>query len=333
MKSFSKFRLDSHWLGFIVIAFALYGCVEQETGQSSLMQTKTAVKTATVVVTTTNNLPSPTTVINTPLPTPTTTKVIITQAPTNKLGIIDESISPDRRWKAIVSLNMVDGERRSIFTVANDGDKIEWVVEDNPFSDIAVGGGSFPVPYYWSKNGQYLYFTHTSSGDGCFAGGEHKGWDLQRLDLATGGVEQISPNGGSWISISPDESSFAYLVYAKQGITLRNIQTGEENTFDLLVQQEEVGMEIDQRYIVWSPDSNALVYVVMAGVCDFRPESYFNWLIFVDLKTTVQKILLEKDERGLVPISWVDENRILFRDGNQQLWWMNLETGEMISTK
>jgi hypothetical protein len=68
----------------------------------------------------------------------------------------------------------------------------------------------------------------------------------------------------------------------------------------------------------------------MAGVCDHEPESYFNWLVQVDLETGKQRILFEKDERGFVPLSWPEADKVLIRNGGGQLWWLNPTTKEII---
>jgi len=261
------------------------------------------------------------------------TKAITPTSPVPKKVIIDESFSPDRRWIATVIRSHENGEVRVIFKVELDYDGVIWIVEDVPYEDVPAHYFLFPVPFYWSKDGRYLFYTHAGSGDGCFGGGNHEGWDLFKLDLTTGETVQVLPNGGSWISLSPDEVYFAYFFYTKQGITLLNMNSGDINSLDLMVRQEDVGWEIDQRYIVWSPDSKRLVYVVMAGVCDYTVESYFNWLVLVDVQNLTQKVILGKDERGLVPINWIEENKILFRDSNHQLWLMDLETKELYPLK
>lgn len=248
--------------------------------------------------------------------------------PTPERRIVRDGLSPNRRWRAFVILEFVDGEERSIFYVVND-EAVIWIVEDIPYVDIHVSGFPFPEPFYWTTNGQYLYFTHQSSGDGCFAGGRHRGTGLLRLDLATGNVVELSPNFASWMSISPDEKTLAYFNYSRQGLTFRDLDTGNERTLDRVVLQEDVGMELDYRYIVWSPDSQSLVFVVMAGVCDFIQESYFNWLVHVNLISGVQTILFEKDERGFVPIAWPDINKVLIRQGSGQLLWLNPTTGDI----
>lgn len=246
--------------------------------------------------------------------------------------LVYESISPDARWTATTRRVFVDGEERSIFEVSNDGERVTWEIENKPFIDQPPAGFWFPIPFHWSKNGQYLYFAHRADGDGCFGGNPHLGKNLQRLDLATGEVKDISP-GGTYMAISPDENYLANVSFATEGIEIQNLQSGNLHGLDRVVGYEDVGMELDQRYITWSPDSQSLVFVIMAGVCDFSVESYFNWIVRVDVQSLSQHFLTEKDEQGYVPISWIEPDKILVRDKNGNLSWMNSNTGETSSTK
>jgi hypothetical protein len=305
----------------IVIVLSLVfitSCTSREVS-NVLIPTETPASTSTLLATldTTSTPVAPTRKVTSP-PTPI---------------VVYESISPDARWTATTSRIFVNGEERSILKVSNDGSgTVEWEVENKPFIEEPPAGFWFPVPFHWSKNGHYLYFAHRAGGDGCFGGNPHLGKDLQRLDLATGVVKDIS-SGGSYMAISPDEEYLATVSYAREGIKIQNLQSGDLEVLDLVVRQEDAGMELDQRYITWSPDSKSLVFVVMAGVCDFTVESYFNWIVRVDVQSLSQRLLTEKDEQGLVPISWVEQDKILARDKDGNLLWMNPSTGETSSTK
>jgi len=244
--------------------------------------------------------------------------------------IVYESISPNSRWAATTSRIIVNGEERSILKVSNDDGKVEWEVENKPLIEEPPTGFWFPVPFHWSEDGKYLYFAHRASGDGCFGGNQHLGKDLQRLNLATGEVNDIS-SGGTYMAISPDEKYLAAVSYAREGIKLQNLENGDLNVLDLVIQQENVGFELDQRYITWSPDSQSLVFVIMAGVCDGTVESYFNWIVRVDIYSLSQRFLTEKNEQGLVPISWIEQDKILVRDKDGILSWMNASTGAISS--
>lgn len=300
-------------------------------------QSATQIPPATVSAATPTASPtsSPT---ETPLPTETLrpTATITSQPSPTALPapkIVHQSDSPDLRWSAVTSRVYKNGAERSIFEVKSaEDEKVGYIVEDEPFIDEHPYGFSFPVPFYWSKNGAYLYYIHRADGHGCFGGGVHSGSDLRRLDLATGQVEDIAP-GGSYISISPNETWYGAFYY-KESLYLQNLKTDQWITLPSLVTHHEiVGNELDQQHIVWSPDEKALMYVVMGGVCDSLKESFYTWLIRVDLPTFTQTVLLTADERGLIPVSWPEPNKVLFRDENSQLWWFNPTTKEFTLTK
>ena len=273
---------------------------------------------------------------NTPFATPDITSTSVAPTPeviSSPTPItVYESISPDARWIATTSRVYVNGEERSLLKVSNDDGKVEWEVENKPFVEEPPIGFWFPVPFHWSKDGNYLYFAHRASGDGCFGGNKHLGKDLQRLNLATGEVNDIS-SGGTYMAISPDEKYLAAVSYAREGIKIQNLENGDLKVLDLVIHQEDVGFELDQRYITWSPDSQSLVFVIMAGVCDGTVESYFNWIVRVDIQSLSQRFLTDKDEQGLVPISWIEQDKILVRDKDGNLWWINPNTGAISSVK
>jgi len=291
---------------------------------------------------TSSNLPA--TASPTIIPSQTSTPVVINQStpipatqtpektPVPKPIIVYESVSPDTRWTATTTRLYVDEQERSIFKVSNDGGRVEWEVENEVYVDEPPIGFWFPVPFYWSKDGKYLYFAHRASGDGCFGGNNHLGKDLKRLNLITGEVSQIS-SGGTYMAISPDENYLAAISFGDEGINIQNLSSGKLEILDLLIRHEDLGLETDQRYITWSPDSKSLVFVIMAGVCDFSVESYFNWIVRVDIESLSQTMVTERDEQGLVPISWIEKDKILTRDKEGKLWWMNPSTGEISPIK
>ncbi len=323
MDIFERFgKKAAKWLFAFVIIFSI-SC----TAQTVNIPVQTATNIHQIIATKTN----PKAVTKTPIEYPATVAPRIVQN-TSNITIVSKSFSPSRRWKALVSRSIVNGKERSIFKVENDIEQIVWIVEDVPFQDVPVAGFSFPEPFYWSNNGQFLYFTHRSSGDGCFGGDIHRSEGLHRLDLATGNVVELSPNLASFMVISPDEKTLAYFDFAREGLTLRDLETGSETNLNQLVKQEEVGMVLDQQYIVWSPDGKFLAYVILAGVCDSIIESHFNWFVAVNVKDGTQKILRERDENGIVPISWVEPDKILARDNQGKLWWLDPVTGNLTST-
>jgi hypothetical protein len=235
--------------------------------------------------------------------------------------------SPNRVW-SVIKTTWIKGHEFSVhLIVKSDWDKVEWVIEDAVYTDTPGEEFPSPVPFYWSINGRYLYFTHQTSGDGCYGGGKYRTEGLSRLDLSNGKISEVFPNFSSWMSISPDENYLAYFVYTKKGITLRKVSSGKEEVLEMLVQQKEGERLIDQSNIVWSPDGKSLLYTVLSGACDMPP--YSTWLIRVNAANRTQKIIIENDPRGFIPISWVETNQVLVRDNDGQIWLFNLSNGEV----
>ena len=151
-----KMKNGKAWLLIIILMGLIVGSCQPQTHE--------AIATATVII-----KPSDTqapTAANTPQPTetiyPSATLENIYEmvtTPTPETLVVRDVMSPNRRWQAIVMRTFVGGEERSIFKVQNDGSRVVWIVEDVAYEDVPVSGFPFPEPFYWSTNGQYLYFT------------------------------------------------------------------------------------------------------------------------------------------------------------------------------
>jgi hypothetical protein len=324
--------LKTFWK-FLFVALLVSGC----SAMNRLAPTATIVEvkeTTTLVQRTSTNTPIPVLLSS---PTSTSIPPMITPVPNTETPVPvtetfeDEWESPNRLWVANKRTIFQREEIRVILVVRSDWGGVEWVVEDSLHPDTPGIGYPYPVPFYWSRNGRFMYFTHQSSGDGCFGAGKFRGSDLSRLDLSNGEVLLLFPNFSSWMSISPDEQYLAYFVYTKQGITLRELSSGNEEILDMLVQQEDVDHILDQSHIIWSPDGKSLLYSVLAGACD--PPPYSTWIIRVDMNNRTQKIILENDPRGFIPISWVTSNQVLAHDNNGMIWWLDPRTGEIQDTQ
>jgi len=309
----------SDWLWVLpAAALLLGGCTTALTLQPT--PTERPAQTRTLPLPTPTLTPQPPTLPCPPTPTPTPTPEFINLE-------IPQYISPDYRWYVTTTM---EGKERVTMTVSLDAGQVVWLVEDLPYEANIPWGFSFPVPFYWSKDGRYLYYTHRGSGDGCFAGDIHRVEDLFRLDLTNGEVIKILDVGGTWVAFSPDEQYLASVSFGASGIQITNLATGQTQTLDLLVRQEDIGMETDQRYIVWAPNSRSLVFVIMSGVCSYPGESFYNWTVRVDLNPLSQRVLLEKDDRDLVPVLWTEQNQILTRDREGYLFWMNPADGSVV---
>ncbi len=314
----SRYNIQFHViLNMLIMQAITVGC-SSAYQPDQISQTIIPLETNSTVITT-----KPTQKIITQTPEPTTTP---------EPFFFYESISPDQRWESITIHDFYNGEERAILRISNDSGKVVWEAENEVIEYNSLFDYSFPAPFYWTKDGRYLYFVHRFGGDGCYGGNEHLGIDVKKIDLFTGKVSYVSP-GGTYLSFSPNEKYLATLSYSEEGITIKNLINNDTKTYKFAINEEDYDFEIDQKYITWSPDSNSLVYVIMEGVCDGVVESYFNWIVRVDLKSQTQRLLTEKDEKRYIPIAWTELDKILVRDFDGNLWWMNPNTSKITSVE
>lgn len=261
-----------------------------------------------------------------PVHTPTATSTPLSSVIT--LG--EPSISPDGRWMAEAFRAKTDGDERVVFQVKDLRTGSIWTVEDEPLEDEPLSGFEYVVPMLWTRDGEHLYVTHhRTAGDGCFVPGEHSGRGLLRLNLLTRDIVAVSSAVTSWMAISPDERHMAYVVYARQGLTIVDLGSGQEETLELVVSQQEMGTALDQENIVWSPDGNSLVFAVLIDVCGIgasRP----TLVVRVDLPLMTQTVLVGTAELGYVPVKWAEPDVIILRDRDGQLWEVDVQTRALL---
>jgi Tol biopolymer transport system component len=167
-----------------------------------------------------------------------------------------------------------------------------------------------------------LYVTNKPVPDGC--GVFVNGSDLHRVDLNDGSVAQIVPSSGLWLSLSPDESTLAYIGYGGRGLVLRDLAMGAERETRL-----NPGEDYAAGHVVWSPDGAALVLTLAIRPCSV------NWaesvsVVRVEAATLKQTTLIQRDERLFTTAEWPFPDRVLLTDDNKDLWWMDAVTGQVI---
>lgn len=222
----------------------------------------------------------------------------------------------------------MDGEERSIFVVTSNEGDVQWEVENEPFVEQPPESFWFPEPFYWSNDGHDLYYVRRASGDGCFGSIEYGGKDLKKFDLVSGENSDIS-SGGHYLIFSPDEKFLAVVSFGGDGIQIQDLESGDVKESVFPVRGEDVGIEVVPGYLKWSPDNRSLLYVLMAGVCSGAGESQFNWIVRLDVQTSSQRVLIEKDEQGLVPVSWMEADKVEMSDRDGRMWFMDPSTGKI----
>lgn len=221
-------------------------------------------------------------------------------------------------------------QRSAVLKVVSDDGDITWIAETITMTDI-WGGFEWAIPFAWSQNDDYLYFTHHKRGDGCSP--PMNGSDLYRLDLRNGEVVELVPRLGRWLALSPDESALAYLSWydREERLVIRNLAAGDERSTRLFV-EEQYAPEIIvfTSHLLWSPDGQALVLTAEIDTCQ-HPDLLSTSIVRVDVKTLAQTTLVYEDKRWLTTVAWPDPNRVLLKDKNGQYWWMDPITGAVMA--
>jgi hypothetical protein len=230
--------------------------------------------------------------------------------------------SPDGKWNAQGLAAFPTDPKMGYYTqlkVAQVDGTVEWTAVDE-WSALGLGYTT-PQPFHWSRDGRYFYFTNAPAVDGCavFVNGS----DLQQVDLEDGSVTELAPSSGLWLSLSPDETTLAYIGYGERGLVLRDLGTGAEREAKL-----DPGQNYAAGHVVWSPDGAALMLTLALQPCST------NWaasvsVLRVKVETLEQRTLVQEDERLFVTAQWPAPDAVLLQDEAGNLWWMDANTGQV----
>jgi hypothetical protein len=136
-------------------------------------------------------------------------------------------------------------------------------------------------------------------------------------------VVQMAPSAGLWLSLSPDETTLAYVAYGGRGLVLRDLGTSTEREVKL-----DPGQNYTAGHIVWSPDGAALALTLALEPCST------NWaaavaVLRVQVETLEQRTLIQEDERLFVTTQWPEPDQVLLQDEVGNSWWMDADTGQV----
>ncbi len=203
--------------------------------------------------------------------------------------------------------------------VSQTGGSISWTLTD--YVQNAGLGVAIPEIVHWSSDGRHAYFTNRTIPDGC--GDFVNGTDLFRADLETGEVVELMPPLARSLSLSPDESTVAYLPWGPMpDLVLRSVATGSQRT---LVWDTPFDVAGD---IVWSPDGQNLALTLSSTSCPFPDRTHT--IVLVDVQTLTPSVLLENDRRQYVTAAWSETGDLILQDLDGVRWALDVTTGEIM---
>jgi len=183
--------------------------------------------------------------------------------------------------------------------------------------------------YRWSKDSVYLYFYYYFSPDGGDRAFWWDGFDLQRINVETGNIEQVVPGdreGYIAFAFSPDETQIAYTRAQDNPsiIYIHNLKTGVEKNTNVIVNTSMNYIRVGS--IVWSPSGDKIAFQTESD--DYRAQT-----IYLDPSTMKQKIVREYMVDNSYFDGWSDEANLSFLDikgGLGYIVHLNLKNGEVV---
>jgi hypothetical protein len=314
---------------FALTSIILSACVSSKDSGADPIPKATPYQTMTsTLVPSSTPLSATSTATQTPSPIPSETPSatytpVIKITPTPSTKVLDSMESPNGEWTTILEKGtFFDIDNSYVFRAIDTNGEVVWLIEHIVSEDAFV---MLPNPFYWTNDGQYLYFLYHGFCDGCMPCGN--GFYLHRLNLDTGQVEDLIQESGTWYSMSPDERRVAY-ISVERGIVIKNLLTGEEieSQFDLSSEYEH----IDFSDLTWSPDENSLLALGVIDLCWVPPSPESNDYVIVQLDTHTleQETIVEPNVTLQRILSWPEMNKALISTNTGDRW-LNLETGEI----
>jgi hypothetical protein len=142
--------------------------------------------------------------------------------------------------------------------------------------------------YGWSEDSNYLYFYYDFSPDGGDFAFWWDGFDLQRINVENGEIEQVIPGdreGNVAFAFSPDGTQLAYTRQQDNPsiIYIRNLSTGKEKTTQVITSSKNYTRVGDFH---WSPSGNEIAFQT-------ESEDYIAQTIVLNPSTMKQKVVRE----------------------------------------
>lgn len=235
-------------------------------------------------------------------------------------GAMSYHLSPDGRWMTEEFQMDLKNPESYYLRVLSLENNTQWKLKNSDQLNKNLNDHYFFfLPFYWSKDGHYLYLTGHIFADGpvyfC------SGFALRRLDLVSGQLSEIitgTPLHCYEFAFSPDEKRLIFIPQFRPPLQINIVSMKDGKT-------ERI--ELDPKYsqagdVAWSPSRDEIIF----HAC---PEEYCEKksLLMIDLETLTPKVLIEsyKDIPAFSPgdyfpiINWQNEDTIFLELGQSRI--------------
>lgn len=163
--------------------------------------------------------------------------------------------------------------------------------------------------YGWSKDSTYLYFYYDFHPDGGDFAFWWEGFDLQRINVQTGDIEQVIPGDREKFvafAFSPDETQIAYTREQDNPsiLYIRNLSTGAEKTAKVISSSMDYVRVGD---IHWSPSGKEIAFQT-------ETDEFMAQTIVLNPANMEQKVIREYLVSTAYFQGWSDDGNLEFLD-------------------
>jgi len=243
----------------------------------------------------------------------TLTAIVETVVASEQPRIYKSYPSPDEKWLAQITIYdciKIDAKPNADPSAYEQLRLVEGISGEIKLVDSQLqscgGLGAFGLEgLFWSANSRYFYYTNAREGvpDGCGF------WQspILRLDVQTLSIEFLGRG-----TLSPDGTKIA--TWQEKELVLWDANAGNKvGTISPYVLNTEMG----PGPIIWSPDSQALIYIQPESFC---PVSGNSFVMYVSLPKLDQKLLLESESPTFGNANWDKINELRLFDENGKQW-------------
>jgi hypothetical protein len=198
------------------------------------------------------------------------------------------------------------GYHKQIIEILDKNNLLLWEIPYQGETSMSDPHPSLSI-YGWSKDSTYLYFQYVFWPDGGDRAFWWDGYDLQRINVQNGDIEQVIPGEGFVaFALSPDESEIAFTRQQDDPavIFIRNLSTGAEKRAAVIFPSKNYIRVGD---IHWSPSGNEIAFQT-------ETKDYMVQTIYLDPATMEQKVVREYRLFDLWFKGWSSDGQLEFSE-------------------